>query len=146
MRRRRRQMEKVFKKRVMAALSKKRVSTIDLKSGTFDLFLDEGKRCFLELKIANRHFKPHETILGINLSTQTTALRQMKKMPPIVLARNYRHANECYLALPKDVRKLVKKRLVEWQYQNVLIGIEDLQPPLSFDKAMTKIIRYLKGL
>ena len=113
------------------------------------MFLDEGKRCFLELKIASRHYKRRAAELGISLSPQTAELRQAlrhKKKMPIVLARNCRHANECYLALPNDLRKLVKERLIKWQYPNVLIGIQHLQPPLSFGKAMTKIIRYLKGL
>ena len=130
--------EKLFKKRVMSFLLKRNITTIDLRSGTFDLFLDEGNRCFLELKIANPNYKFRAKELGINLGPQTKALRIMKNMP-IVLACNHRNMNECFVAFPKELKKLVEVRK---GYPKVAIGIRNLKI-LSFENAIKKIAKHL---
>jgi hypothetical protein len=133
--------EAFFKERVIETLLKLKLSIIDLHSGTFDIFIDEGKRLFLELKIANLNYKPYAKEIGINLTPQTKALRALNKLP-IILSCSYKDLNECYLITPKRLKILINDRI---NYPTLAIGIEDSVPKVTFNRAIKLLIKEING-
>jgi hypothetical protein len=131
-------LEAQFRRRVLRALRTRGISVVDLGAGTFDLFIDERTRTFLELKVASKNYKRWSKECGIDLSPQSQALRTMRKLP-IVLCCQHDNEDACHVVFPKELKKLVKSRR---KYSTILIGAKHLGNQLTFRKAIDALSRY----
>jgi len=122
--------EKEFKNRLIPDLETAGLNVLDLKSGVLDLFIDSGKRLFVELKIANMHYKKRANKKGINLSTQTAILKKMANLP-IVLACDDENIDRCYFVSPELLEKYKDKRISQKRQNgkpfDVRIGVDHLE-------------------
>ena len=136
--------EKEFKNRLIPDLEKEGLNILDLKSGVLDLFVDSGKRCFLELKVANRHYKPYSHDMGINLKTQTKIIKKMNNLP-IVLACDEDNSNICYFISPEKLKEFTDKRVYcvskKGNPYKILIGVHHLKDCTYTYGDVTKKVR-----
>jgi len=130
--------EEKFKKKVVKDLENRGLIVIDLGSGTFDLLIDEGKRPFLELKVANTNYKKwakRAGVKGISFSeSQTREIRRMRNLP-LVLACDEDDINTCYLIEPKKLKQLSKKRE---KMHVILISVKYLKQ-FSYKEALDRL-------
>jgi hypothetical protein len=131
--------ESKLKSHVIAALVKRNIRVIDLRAGTFDLFIDEGKRLFVELKIANMNYKPFAKNIGINLKPQTNALRTLKKLP-IIFACHFQDMEKCFLITPKELKSRMNERK---NYSELAIGLKSIKS-IGFNNAIRLLIKEIK--
>jgi len=124
-----------LKPKIIKDLKDKGVRVIDLGSGTFDLFIDNGKGYFIELKVLNEHYKRFAGKKGINLSSQTSAIRALKNLP-IIFACSDEDIDNCYLVTPEELKRLAKERK---KFPDILIGEDNLES-ISYKDELKKLI------
>jgi len=133
-----------LKPKIISDLKEKGSDIIDV-NGTFDLYVDigKGKGYFIELKVANVHYKAWATkrvLKGLNLSNQTQAIRSMRNFP-IIFACDENDADICYLILPDELKFLADK--IE-KHDVILIGTKHLERK-SYNAALNELVEYLNN-
>jgi hypothetical protein len=134
--------EGVFKRKLVRDLEKEKVRVLNLGSGTFDLFVDERKRFFIELKMVTPGYGvPFQTRKGINLSPQTEAIRKMKNLP-MILAYDPEE-DIYYLITPEEFREFVDERDNE---PNILIGARFISKrnTYNYSSMLKKLLAYIR--
>jgi hypothetical protein len=135
-----------LKPRIISALKEEGFNVLDT-GGTFDLYvdMDVGKGYFIELKVANTNYKAwadKSGKKGLNLTSQTSAIRTMKNLP-IIFACDEDDMNSCcYLILPDELKRLIDERK---EHEAVLIGVTHLKKK-SYNAALNELIAYLRTI
>ena len=121
--------EKEFKNRLVPDFEKEGLNILDLKSSVLDLFIDTGKRYFVELKIAKKGYKSRSKKKGLDLSTQTEIIKKMENLP-IILACDEDDPDTCNLVTPEKLKTLTEKRInrvsKKGKPYDILIGVHNL--------------------
>ena len=133
-----------LKPKIISDLKEKGFDIIDV-NGTFDLYVDigKGKGYFIELKVANVHYKAWATkrgLKGLNLTSQTSAIRSMKNLPTI-FACDEDDTDICYLILPQELKHHMDKRK---EQPAILIGVKHLKRK-SYNAALNELVEYLNN-
>jgi hypothetical protein len=130
-----------FKPQVISDIQERGFDVIDV-NGIFDLYVEKNKGHFIELKVANKHYKPWASkrgLKGINLTSQTQAIRSMENLP-IIFACDEDNMDICYLILPDELKLLADERE---KHEAILIGTKNLKRK-PYNVALNKLIEYLK--
>lgn len=133
-----------LKPRIISDLKEKGLNILDI-GGTFDLYMDigKGKGYFIELKVASTNYKAwadKRGVKGLNLTSQTPAIRSMKNLP-IIFACDEDDMNTCYLILPEGLKRLANERK---EHEAILIGVKHLKRK-SYNAALNELATYLNN-